>query len=711
MKEGSPNSVLSKMYLKHLPVLFNFPRSVIVREVIHELSDVHNKKNVIIGINVESYNNPFMNFATRNKPFVINCNFFQAKNIDKARCAKDDREKIQLMFFNGKVQIIRRIFELDENYIINGKLNCFSFGGKKRYNISHPKRIMNNSVEQNLPENEIIYPHPRSTEYIDKDSYNKKMKNLIQFSLKNSSELSEIAEWIPEKIIRQKGWLSFFDSIEKSHNPTKESDLTIAAPPSQRLIFDEILYQQLKIHLYVKENKINAPVITKKENRELNIGFDLTASQKKAIEEINSDLNSKESMVRLLHGDVGSGKTIVALIVADNVIGSNYQVAFLAPTDILAHQHYLSAVKLLKGKNVCLYTSNQKGKTREKILSDVATGAIDLLIGTHSLIQNCVVFKNLGLIIIDEQQRFGVIQRMKLAQQGVIVPHTLSLSATPIPRTLLLSQQKNIKMSYLLERPANRKKIETSIISMSKINDLVKALKKIVERKEQIYWVCALVDENDKDDIISVKERTDFLHKTFGEKVSCVHGKMKNDEKQKVMKDFYDGKISILVATTVIEIGLDALMATVIVIENPERFGLSQLHQLRGRVGRNKLDAYCILLFSKDISITAKKRLNIIKHCDDGFIIAEKDLLMRGAGDVFGTEQSGNSILRSLPNITTKRLMENKKDVEIFKNIASLASQTADEIIEKGTESSENIKALIEIFNTIYDEEDCFKTI
>ena len=348
-------------------------------------------------------------------------------------------------------------------------------------------------------------------------------------------------------------------------------------------------------------------------------------------------------MLRLLQGDVGSGKTVISIISAINVIASGYQVALMCPTEILATQHLNLIKALTKDLNIKIeiLSSSVKKKNQTDIKKDLHNGKVDLLIGTHSLFQESVSFNKLGLIIIDEQHKFGVKQRINLSEKGGLNCDVLLMSATPIPRTLILSTYGDMDVSTLKEKPFKKTKIITDIIPENKIPDLINLIKKKIENKQQIYWVCPLIEESTKVKLTPVVERFEYLKKYFPENIGIMHGNLKNDEKNKVMKDFLDKKFSILISTTVIEVGVDNQNANTIIIENSERFGLAQLHQLRGRVGRGTEDGECILIYSKSISENGKKRLKILKESNDGFYISEQDLKLRGFGDIIGYKQSG----------------------------------------------------------------------
>lgn len=682
-----------------IDALFFLPNRIVKQLPLPSLDPKYHQQTVIAGIEILKYENDFRAIASRRLPFRIIGRFISPVT---EQCFLE--QIFQLVFFNGKIGYLKSIFLLNQTVWITGKLSYSST--KKTYSIAHPSLISKTSDTITHPICEILYPENTSTR-------SQTIRSIIHQVL---DHIPQLPEWIPTSLLQKNGWPSWNQAIRQAHFPESHSDLTFDSLARKRLIFDELLAQHLTIQIHAKKLQEEAPILwNTSESKKLldTVPFALTQSQKEAIHEIQSDLQSKLPMLRLLQGDVGSGKTIVALIAAAQAIGSGYQVAFLAPTDILAKQHFLSIQKLLTplGIQGTLYTGNQKGKERQMILAQVATGDIPLLVGTHALIQDSVIFHRLGLVIIDEQQRFGVTQRFKLAHktQNNLIPHTLSISATPIPRTLLLSQYSHMKISYLREKPINRQNTITRLISIDRLDELIQSLHRIIDQGQQIYWVCPLIEESETLNLTPAITRFNELKKYFGEKIALIHGQIKNEEKERIMNAFYHNQISILVATTVIEIGVDTPNATVIVIENPERFGLGQLHQLRGRVGRGALQASCILLYGKHLTDIAKHRLSIIRNCTDGFKIAELDLMLRGAGDMFGTQQSGGLTSKLMPNIT--RTGEDYfQMLQIYTELSTLAAQTAQQILANNQDQlSFAIQTLLNIFAPTVQQEDLRK--
>ena len=444
-------------------------------------------------------------------------------------------------------------------------------------------------------------------------------------------------------------WPSFGAALKNLHNPKFESDFAPENLSRKRLAYDELLAWQIAVLLAKtqlgKTKKFTKPVENLVENFLASLPFAPTNSQAHAISEISAEINSNKKMLRLLQGDVGSGKTIVAIASCLQAISQTKQTCVIAPTTVLAKQHLAYFRKLLENTKIRveLLTGATTKKQKAKICDDLLKGEIGILISTHAVLEDDVQFKNLGLAIIDEQHRFGVMQRLKLVEKGSDVD-TLLMSATPIPRSLMMGLYGDMDISVLSEKPKNRQEIDTRIMSAKKIDDVVESLKRALARGEKIYWICPAIEENEEISLVSVKKKHDELAAIFGEQtVGLLHGKMKESEKEKIMNQFSnsDGTMKLLVATTVIEVGIDVPDATVILIENAENFGLSQLHQLRGRVGRSEKKSFCILLYGEKYGTIARQRLGILRQSNDGFFIAEEDLKMRGGGELVGTQQSG----------------------------------------------------------------------
>ena len=549
---------------------------------------------------------------------------------NKVAC-EDKSGKIDIIFFNSREGYIKKILPLNSQVVISGKINFY----KKKYQITNPEYVVPISKEDYV--NKVI-PKYSLTEGITEKIYRK----LIDQVIKN---IPEIPEWHDNNVLKKIGNASWSKSIFYIHN-NKENNLK--SKFYKRLVYDEILANLLvlsqvrkRIKRIKKKRKIFDSFLTKKIINQLS--FSLTTDQKKVINEIEKDLKSDFKMFRILQGDVGTGKTIVSFIAAANVIRSNWQVALMAPTEILAKQHFELAKKIFKSTDISISFLSGKSEIKDKkiINNKLINGKIDFIIGTHALFQKNIVFKKLGLVIIDEQHKFGVKQRIDLSNKGGKDCDLLLMSATPIPRTLILTLYGDMDISKLIEKPLNRKKIITLSKPEDKINEIILFAKNQIEKGNQIFWVCPLIDESKKLDYTAAAKKFNFLSKIFGEKVGLIHGSLEKNEKNDVLNNFLNKKIDILVSTTVIEVGVDFPNANVIIIENSNKFGLSQLHQLRGRVGRGINQGTCILLFKKNLSENAKKRIKILKSSNDGFFIADEDMKLRGYGDVLGYQQSG----------------------------------------------------------------------
>ena len=522
----------------------------------------------------------------------------------------------------------------NENRLISGKLEYF----RNTFQITHPTHV------SALNNNKII--KSKEAVYSLTSGLNQKIMNKLTDQILNN--LPNFNEWIETSILNKYKFKKWNEVVKNLHNPS-DNNIKNKNLLRRRLAFDELLSHQLAIGIMRNFNQKKKGLKITSENKTLNkfysnLDFQLTNSQNNVIKEILQDLGSSNQMIRLLQGDVGSGKTIVALISMIKVFESNFQSALMVPTTILAYQHYENILNLLKDSkiNVLVLTGKDKGKERKEKLDEIAKGKADIIIGTHALIQDTVKFNNLGLAVIDEQHRFGVYQRMVFNHKNH-KPNILVMSATPIPRTLTLAAYGDMKESKLIEKPLGRKPIITSSLSLKKENQLIDRIKeKIKNSSSKFYWVCPLIEESEELDLKAAEERYKILKKYFKNKVLLMHGRLSEIEKEEIMTKFKNEDYKILVSTTVIEVGVDIPSATTIVIEHAERFGLAQLHQLRGRVGRNDIQSYCILLHKDNIGEISKQRIDIMKQTNDGFKIAEEDLKIRGPGEILGKKQSGS---------------------------------------------------------------------
>ena len=537
--------------------------------------------------------------------------------------AVSDLGEVQLIFFHYHVSFLDTKLTLGSTVWVSGTI----VPEGEVLKIVHPDYIVN-EISQ-IPQNETIYP-------LNAGLNGKVIRKLVAQILPT---LPDLPEEIDSAFVQQKGWPSWKNALVSLHNPQTEEDLSPCAPARERLAFDELFANQIALHLirnYQKKQK--GKVLLFKNKYKLDLPFQLTSAQERCLKEIREDLSSSSRMNRLLQGDVGSGKTIIALMAALQAVENDTQSAFLAPTDILARQHFEKIQKLCEkfSLNVALLTAREKGKKRDQLLNDLAIGKINILIGTHAILEENVHFKCLGLAVIDEQHRFGVAQRLALIDKEKD-SNILVMTATPIPRTLALTAYGDMDISVLDEKPAGRQAIETRVLSLSKVTEVIQHLKTI---NTQVYWVCPLVAESEKTDLMAAEKRYQALKQIFGNDVGLIHGKMKAEDKEVVMAQFLQKKIKILVSTTVIEVGVDVPAANIMIVEHAERFGLATLHQLRGRVGRGQDKACCVLMHGR-LSDIAKERLKILHDSQDGFRIAEADLKLRGAGEVLGLRQSG----------------------------------------------------------------------
>ena len=592
-------------------LLWRLPKSYTDRTLVSKICDLQIGKVQTIRIVPLKYQFP----RIRNLPNKVNC--------------LDQTGKIDCIFFNSHEGYVRKILPLNIEITISGKIS--SYNG--RYQITNPTYISQDSSLIETIDNKYSL-----TDGITEKTYNK----IINQILKN---LPIMDEWHDKDILKKFNNESWNDSIIKLHDPKNIENYK--ANFYKRLAYDEILASFLvnsEIRKKIKRIKKNSKKFTRKAHTEITkkLNFNLTNDQNKSLEEINADLNSKSKMFRLLQGDVGSGKTIVSLISALSVITSGFQVALMAPTEILARQHYTLAKKLFP-KNICIELLSSKSPNIEKkiIVKKLEDNKINMVFGTHAIFQKKIIFANLGYIIIDEQHKFGVRQRKLLSDKGGNNCDVLLMSATPIPRTLTMSVYGDMDVSIIKEKPSNRKEVKTYSKLESKIDDVLKFVKKEIKEGNQIFWVCPLIEESKKLDHQSSVNKYEFLSKLFPNKVALLHGKIENEEKEQILNKFLNKEYSILVSTTIIEVGIDFPNANVIIIENANKFGLSQLHQLRGRVGRGTKQASCILMFKSNLSVNAKKRIKILKNTNDGFEISEEDMKLRGFGDLLGFKQSG----------------------------------------------------------------------
>ncbi|MDB5561228.1 MAG: RecG [Hyphomicrobiales bacterium] len=547
--------------------------------------------------------------------------------------AHDETGEIQLVFFRAQGNWVERALPVGEERYVSGKVDFFN--GEKQ--ITHPDYIVEPDKFASLPLVEPVYP---LTQGLSSKALTKLTRQVLE-------TLPALPEWMPPPTLQKFSWPDFRAAMRAVHVPETPEAADVAGPARMRLAYDEYFAGQLAL-LLVRSELIAPRGISRTFTGQITsaveaaLPFSLTEGQRQAIADVRADLAAPERMSRLLQGDVGSGKTVVALMAMAAMAESGGQSSLMAPTELLAAQHFRTLKPLADaaGLGIVLLTGKQGAAERRAALAGVASGETGIVVGTHALFQSGVEFHNLGLTVVDEQHRFGVHQRLALSEKG---RHTdlLVMTATPIPRTLVLTHFGDMAVSVLREKPKGRQPIDTAVVSIRDYDRVVARLKTRIDEGAQAFWVCPLVEESEILDVVAAEDRFAELKKVFGDQVAMVHGRMSGPAKQAVMDAFIANETKVLVATTVIEVGVDVPNASIMIIEHAERFGLAQLHQLRGRVGRGSNRSACLLLYKDPLSETAKARLEVIKSTEDGFLIAEKDLELRGQGDVLGTRQSG----------------------------------------------------------------------
>jgi len=545
----------------------------------------------------------------------------------------DETGSITLVFFHAQIAWLEQQLPVGCDVVVSGKVEWFH--GKAQ--MIHPDHIALRGAAQHFPLVEPVYPLTAGLS----------PKTLVRACFQALERLPPLPEWLDEALIQREKFPSYAQALCQLHQPDRPEIIAPTSVVRRRLAMDEFLAGQLALAL-VRQKIRKSDGLSRPANGILlqklwqNLPFELTQAQIKAFGEISADLAQNKRMLRLLQGDVGSGKTICALMASAQVADNGEQVALMAPTEVLARQHHASIAPLAAkiGLETALLTAREKGRIRADIFARLAKGEIQLLIGTHALFQSQVEYQHLGLAIVDEQHRFGVVQRLDLAKKGTATD-LLMMTATPIPRSLVLSAFGDMDVSQIHQKPEGRKPITTATLSLGRLGELINRARAALDRGDKIYWICPLVEESESLDLTSAELRFKALYQIFGNKVGLVHGRMESTQKDVAMADFSSGKVQLLVATTVVEVGVDVRDASIIIIEHAERFGLAQLHQLRGRVGRGNKPSSCILLYKPPLSETARARLRIMRETQDGFRIAEEDLRLRGEGEILGMRQSG----------------------------------------------------------------------
>jgi ATP-dependent DNA helicase RecG len=602
-----------------IDLLWHLPSGIVDRRNAPRISGLQANHIATVRVRVDAHHP-----GTGRRPYRISCT--------------DETGILTLVYFNIRSDYLLRLYPIGAERIVSGRVELYD--GVAR--MAHPDLVLRPDELDRLKLIEPVYPltaglHPRIVQRAATAALNR---------------LPEISEWIDPAVRRQRQWPGWAEALRQAHAPAGEADLAPNTPARARLAYDELLASQLAVALIRARRQRRRGRATVAAGRlaakvEAGFGFSLTGAQRIAIAEISADMAQPRRMMRLLQGDVGSGKTVVALMAMLAAVENGAQVALITPTEILARQHQATLNRFARpaGLDICLLTSREKGRARSAVLAGLEAGLIPIVVGTHALLQPDVAFRDLALIVIDEQHRFGVEQRLALAEKGTDID-TLLMSATPIPRTLMMTAYGDLDVSRLVEKPPGRQPVDTRTVPLERLEEVAAAVARALAQGAKVYWICPLVEESEDADLAAARERFTELDAVLPGRVGLVHGRMKSAEKDRVMTGFAGSAIDLLVATTVIEVGVDIPTATVMVVEHAERFGLAQLHQLRGRIGRGDKPSTCLLLYQSPLGEVARRRLATLRETDDGFRIAEEDLRLRGAGEVLGTRQSGLPSLR-----------------------------------------------------------------
>jgi len=600
---------------KVVDLLWHLPSGVVDRRFSPKLAEAPSGRVATLIVQVEAH----FPSSTPKRPYRVR--------------VSDETGTAHLVFFHAREDWLRRQLPEGEWRVVSGAIEHFN----NDIQITHPDHVVPLADKDKVTTIEPIYP---LTGGLTAKMVAKTVRGALE-------RVPELPEWQDHAWCARQNWPGWRQALNALHHPQSEQAITEDSTARRRLAFDELLANQLALmlvraHMRKLKGRL-IPVSTHLRPQVMAaLPFALTGAQTRSLAEIDADMAEPLRMLRLLQGDVGSGKTVVALLAMLNAVESGAQAALMAPTEILARQHFETIAPLVEGAGlrVALLTGRDKGKARDAILADLASGAIHILIGTHALFQEDVTYADLAFAVIDEQHRFGVHQRLELASKGQAVD-MLVMTATPIPRTLLLTSYGDMDSSRLDEKPPGRQPVSTRVLPLSRMEDVIDGIGRAISGGARVYWVCPLVEDSETSDLAAAEERHRHLEQLFGNRVGLVHGKMKGPAKDKVMAAFAAGELSVLVATTVIEVGVNVPEATIMVIEHAERFGLAQLHQLRGRVGRGSGASSCLLLYDSPLSENSKARLEIMRATEDGFVIAEEDLRLRGGGEILGTRQSG----------------------------------------------------------------------
>jgi ATP-dependent DNA helicase RecG len=645
-----------------LDLLWHLPSGIIDRRASPPIRALEPDRIATIAVRVEAHQPGF-----GRRPYRVLCT--------------DNTGTLTLVYFNVKGDQLARLFPLGAERVVSGRVEFY--GGMPQ--LTHPDLVLRPDELDRLKPIEPVYPLTTGLS-----------ARVVQKAVGAALDrLPALPEWIDPALRERRGWPAWGDAVRRAHAPEAEADLSPTTPVRERLAYDEILASQLAVALvrarrHRQKGRAIVGAGTLSRPVEAALGFSLTGAQRLAIAELTAEMAQPRRMVRLLQGDVGSGKTVVALIAMLTAIEGGGQAALMAPTEILARQHHATLQRHASAARVEIgfLTGREKGRARASMLASLASGLTPAVVGTHALLQPDVEFRDLALVVIDEQHRFGVEQRLGLYAKGRDAD-TLLMSATPIPRTLMMTAYGDLDVSRLTEKPPGRHPVDTRTVALERIEDVVAAVGRALAREAKVYWICPMVEESETADLAAVEERYKTLAPLFSGRVGLVHGRMKPADKDRAMADFAGAELDVLVATTVIEVGVDVPEATVMVIEHAERFGLAQLHQMRGRIGRGDKPSTCLLLYQSPLGEVAKRRLSILRETEDGFRIAEEDLRLRGAGEVLGTRQSG---------LPTLRLA----DLAVHEELVAIAHDDARLVLERDphleTERGQALRALLYLF-------------
>ena len=600
-------------------LLWHLPSSIVDRRASPPINELQPDQIVTIAVRVEAHQP-----GRGPRPYRVIC--------------ADPSGRLNLTYFNVKGDYLARLLPVGAERVVSGRVEFYN----RMPQITHPDLVLRPDELDRLKPIEPVYPLTAGL-----------APRIVQRAVTGAVDrIPQLPEWIDPALDKCRVWPSWAEAVRFVHSPTAEADLSPTAPARARLAYDEVFASQLAVALVRARRRrqegralVGSDALTSRV--EAGLGFALTAAQRQAIAEIAGDMAEPRRMMRLLQGDVGSGKTVVALLAMLTAVESGGQAALMAPTEILAQQHHATLQRHAAAANVEIgfLTGREKGRARASMLASLASGLTPVVVGTHALLQPDVEFRDLALVVIDEQHRFGVEQRLALSAKGRDAD-TLLMSATPIPRTLMMTAYGDLDVSRLTEKPPGRRPVDTRTVALERLDDVVTAVGRAMAQHAKVYWICPMVEESETTDLAAAEERHRALAPLFPGRVGLVHGQMKGPDKDRAMAGFAEGETGLLVATTVIEVGVDVPDATVMVIEHAERFGLAQLHQLRGRIGRGDKPSTCLLLYQSPLGAIAKRRLEILRETEDGFRIAEEDLRLRGAGEVLGTRQSGLPSLR-----------------------------------------------------------------